>query len=136
MCDFISIAVPKRADDSAPLSRRGYQLLPHNSVALRQSLPPGFSAWVLTTDGCSCTLCCGGNHQPADDGRLVFRDDAAAILQQIGSLCDRMFVYVHHYAGDISTEGLATMRRERRKLETLTSTETFHRDTLIEFVRT
>ena len=135
MCDFISIAVPKRTDDSAPLSRRGFQLLPHDSPALAQSLPSGFSTWALTTGGCSCALSIGGKHQPTEDGSLVFRDDATEILQQIGSHCDRMFVYVHHYSGDISTERLPPIRRERRKLETLTRGETFHRDTLIEFVK-
>ena len=135
MCDFISIAVPKRSDDSAPLSRRGYQLFPHDIPALRQSLPPDFSTWVLTTGGCSCELSCAGKHQPAKDGSLVFRDDATEIFQQIGSRSDRMFVYVHHYSGDISSEQLPPIRRERRKFETLTRGETFHRDTLIEFVK-
>ena len=135
MCDFISIAVPKRTDDSAPLSRRGYQILPHDSPALTQSLPDDFSTWVLTTGGCSCALSCAGKHQPAEDGSLVFRDDATEIFQRIASRCDRMFVYVHHYSGDISSERLPPIRRERRKLETLTRGQAFYRDTLIEFVK-
>jgi hypothetical protein len=135
MCDFISIAVPKRGDGSAPLSRRGFALSPHNSPVLTQWLPPGFAAWILTTRGCSCALSCGGKHQPADDGSLVFRDDATEILQQIGTRYGRMFVYVHQYGGDISTERLPLLRKEQRKLETLTRGQTFHRDTLIEFVK-
>ena len=135
MCDFISIAVPKRKDDGAPLSRRGFQILPHDHPTLKQSLPPDFSTWVLTTGGCSCALSSGGKHKPAEDGSLLFRDDATEVLQQIASHAERMFVYVHHYIGDISSERLPPIRRERRKLETLTRGETFHRDTLIEFVK-
>ena len=135
MCDFISIALPKQADDSAPVSRRGYQLLPHDHPTLRQALPSDFSTWVLTTGGCSCELSCAGKHQPTEDRSLAFRADATEILQQIASRADRMFVYVHHYSGDISSERLPPIRRERRKFETLTRGQTFHRDTLIEFVK-
>ncbi len=66
---------------------------------------------------------------------MVFRDDATQILQQIASRADRMFVYVHHYTGDISSEQLPPIQRERRKFETLRRGETFPRDTLIEFVK-
>lgn len=135
MCDFISIAVPKRKEDSTPLSRRGFQLWPHDHPTLRQALPAGFSTWVLTTGGCSCELSSAGKHQSPEDSSFVFRDDAIEILQQIASSAERMFVYVHHYNGDISSEMLPPMRRERRKCETLMRGEVFRRDTLIELVK-
>lgn len=58
MCDFISIAVPKKAADAtSKWRRRNYALVPHDNPTLKTQLPADYSTWVLTKGGCSCELC-------------------------------------------------------------------------------
>jgi hypothetical protein len=106
MCDFISIAVPEAS--AAAVSqwrRRGYKLSKQDNPTLKQMLPHGFAAWVLTTNGCSCAMCEASFASAADSDapqNVSLRDDAAAVLDGIAAGCDRAFLYVHQYVGDIS----------------------------------
>lgn len=139
MCDFISIAVPKKATDAASKRRgRYYAFLPHDNPTLKTQLPADYSAWVLTKGGCSCELCVSIGSVPRKASAtldVVLRDDATEILQEIVAGLDRVFVYVHHYRGDISTEQLPVISRERRKIEAFGAQTPFPRDSLIELTR-
>jgi hypothetical protein len=139
MCDFISIAVPKKATDAASKWRqRYYALLPHDNPTLKTQLPPDYSTWVLTKGGCSCELCVSdgsASHKASATLDVTLRDDASEILQEIVAGLDRVFVYVHQYSGDISTEQLPVLTRERRKIEAFGAQASFRRDSLIELTR-
>lgn len=139
MCDFISIAVPKKAADAvSKWRRRYYALSPHDNPTLQTQLPPGYSTWILTKGGCSCELCAsiGSVHRKAQATLDVkLRDDAGEILQEICAGCDRVFVYVHWYRGDISTEPLPVLATERRKIGSFGPKTQFRRDSLIELTR-
>lgn len=139
MCDFISIAVPKKGTDAAAKWRRRYYALsPHDNPTLRTQLPSDYSIWVLTKGGCSCELCISDGSVPhkastALDVRL--RDDASEILHEVASGLDRVFVYVHQYSGDISTERLPVVSRVRQKIDAFGTQTHFRRDSLIELTR-
>ena len=139
MCDFISIAVPKKATDAvSKWRRRYYALSPHDNPTLRTHLPPGYSTWVLTKGGCSCDLCISVGSVPRKASatpEVMLRDNASEILQEIVAGLDRVFIYVHHYSGDISTEQLPVTSRERRKFDALDAQAQFRRDSLIELTR-
>jgi hypothetical protein len=136
MCDFVSISVPKSATDRmSKWRRRYYALLPHDNPTLKQHLPAGYSTWVLTKGGCSCELCVSAGsvpHQVATTPDLTLRDDASEILRELAAGLDRIFLYVHQYAGDISTERLPIASKERRKINDFGAQSSFHRDSLIE----
>lgn len=139
MCDFISIAVPKKATDAlSKWRRRYYALSPHDNPTLRTHLPPGYSTWVLTHGGCSCELCVSVGSPPRKASatlEVMLREDASEIFQEIVAGRDRVFVYVHHYRGDISTEQLPVLAAERRKLDAFGPQTQFRRDSLIELIR-
>jgi hypothetical protein len=136
MCDFISISVPKSATDRmSKWRRRYYALLPHDNPILTQQLPAGYSTWVLTKGGCSCELCVSAGsvpHQGSTTPDLTLRDDASEILRELAAGLDRIFLYVHQYAGDISTERLPIASKARRKINDFGAQSSFHRDSLIE----
>ncbi len=139
MCDFISISVPKSATDRISKWRRRYfALLPHDNPTLTQQLPAGYSTWVLTTGGCSCELCVSAGsvpHQGSATPDLTLRDDALEILREIAAGLDRVFLYVHQYSGDISTEQLPIVAKERRKINDFGAQSSFRQDSLIELTR-
>jgi hypothetical protein len=139
MCDFISIAVPKKATDSvSKWRRRYYALSPHNNPTLRTHLPLDYSTWLLTTGGCSCKLCvsvASPTRKSSGTLELMLRDDASEILQEVVAGLDRLFVYVHQYSGDVSTEQLPVVSRERRKIGAFGAQTPFHRDSIIELTR-
>lgn len=139
MCDFISIAVPKKATEAASKWRRRYYALsPHNNPTLKKQLPADYSTWVLTKGGCSCELCVSDGSTPHKSSAtldVTLRDDASEILQEIAGGLDRMFLYVHQYSGDISTERLPVVSGERRKIDAFGAQTQFRRDSLIEFTR-
>jgi hypothetical protein len=136
MCDFISIAVPKKATNAvSKWRRRYYALLPQDNPTLKAQLPDDYSTWVLTKGGCSCELCVSvGSLPPKASAPLevMLRDDASEILQEIVAGLVRVFVYVHHYNGDISTEQLPVISRERRRVDAFGAQTPFRRDSLIE----
>lgn len=139
MCDFISIAVPKKATDAvSKWRRRYYALSPHDNPTLRTHLPPGYSTWVLTKGGCSCELCVSVGSPPRKASatfEVMLREDASEILQEIVAGFDRVFIYVHCYRGDISTEQLPVISRERRRVDAFGAQTPFGRDSLIELTR-
>lgn len=61
--------------------------------------------------------------------------NASEIFQQIVAGLDRVFVYVHHYKGDISTEQLPVIFRQRRRVDAFGAQTPFRRDSLIELIR-
>ena len=136
MCDFISISVAKSATDRmSKWRRRYYALLPHDNPTLTQQLPAGYSTWVLTKGGCSCDLCVSAGsvpHQGSATPDLTLRDDANEILRELAAGLDRIFLYVHQYSGDISTEQLPIVAKERRKINDFGAQSSFRRDSLIE----
>jgi hypothetical protein len=139
MCDFITIAVPKKATDAASKwLRRYYALSPHDNPTLKKQLPADYSTWVLTKGGCSCELCVSIGTVPRKASAtpdLMLRDDASGILQEIVAGLDRAFLYVHHYRGDISTEQLPVAPRERHRIGAFGAQTQFARDSLIELTR-
>lgn len=136
MCDFISISVPKSATDRmSKWRRRYYALAPHDNPALKKRLPADYSAWVLVKGGCSCELCVSDGTVPHTDPTtpdLKLSDDAMEILRELAAGLDRVFLYVHQYRGDISTEPLPIVAKERRKMGAFGSQASFRRDSLIE----
>ncbi len=136
MCDFISISVPKSATDRmSKWRRRYYALSPHDNPTLKRQLPAGYSTWVLTKGGCSCDLCVSAGsvpHHGSTTPDLTLSADAMEIVHEITAGLDRVFLYVHQYAGDISKEQLPIASKERRKINDFGAQGSFRRDSLIE----
>jgi hypothetical protein len=74
--------------------------------------------------------------QAAADGECVaLREDAVEIIQQIASSFDRVFLYIHQYRGDITSELLPALQKERRDPTALCVGKVIRRDTLMELTK-
>lgn len=102
-----------------------------------QQLPHDYAAWVLTKGGCSCDLCenYSFNEMIGVEGSVVLRADAIDIIRQLTAGLDKIFLYIHYYNGNISSEKLPVGRKICITLNALCTTEPFPRDTLIELSR-
>jgi hypothetical protein len=71
-------------------------------------------------------------HQGSATPDLTLSDDANEILHELAAGLERIFLYVHQYSGDISTEQLPIVAKERRKINDFGAQSSFRRDSLIE----
>jgi hypothetical protein len=85
-----------------------------------------------TVAGGLCVSAGSVPHQGSATPDLTLSDDANEILHELAAGLERIFLYVHQYSGDISTEQLPIVAKERRKINDFGAQSSFRRDSLIE----
>jgi hypothetical protein len=133
VCDFISIATRKAlAREETVTAPRGFQLSSYANPNLLRHLPQDFELRALITGGCSCDLCRRAKCEKGAPPSVILRADAVGIILNLTAKHFPLFLYVHFYSGDISTEHLPPLRLAKLKASRLQQREPIPYDTLIE----
>jgi hypothetical protein len=128
MCYFATIAISSTASKQIGIpNRRGFHLFPHQNPHLLKALPNVFSTLAVTSGGCSCHIC-----KPIGEDKcsVSLRADAADFLQDIVKSHGDLYLFIHWYSGDISTEALSPKIATEVTLDQIASIP-FHHDRLI-----
>ncbi len=123
MCYFATIAISPTASKQIGIpKRRGFHLLPYQNPYLAKALPNGFSTLAFTSGGCSCDIC-----KPIGEDKISvsLRADAADFLLDIIKSHGDLYLLIHWYSGDISTEILSLKIGEEVTLDQI-GTIPFH----------
>lgn len=125
MCYFATIAIPSTtAKEIGIPKRRGFHVFPYQNPHLAKTLPAGHATLAFTSGGCSCDIC-----KPMGEDKISvsLRADAADFLRDITKSHGDLYLFIHWYSGDISTETLSPKSGTEVTLDQIGSIP-FHHD--------